>query len=292
MILVTGATGHLGGATVNQLLKKLSSGAFAILARDEAKAKPFADKGIKVKIGDFDDQQSLKEALKGVSKVLLIPSIAPHRLEQNKSVVDAAVANGVSHVLYTGISHKNIAASCVKGLDDHFKTEEYIKQSGIPYTFLRNNLYLDIIPFYAGEKVFETGFYLPAGKGKVPFALRREMGEAAANVLLQSGHENMTYHIAADTLYSYRDVAEALSTVTGKYVPYVEADPDAFTKQLKDAGVDDFINFVISGFNADIKKGYFETATNDLEKLLGRRPVELEEGIAEVFGLQHVDFQS
>lgn len=285
MILVTGATGYLGGAAVDQLLKHLSPQEFAILARDEKKAQSFADKGIKVRIGDFDNQDSLDKAFKDIHKILLIPTIVPHRLEQNKSVTDIAVKNGVKHIVFAGISHKNIDASVVEGLDAHFKTEDYIRESGLTYTFLRNNLYMDTLPFYAGENVFETGFYLPAGNGKVPFALRREMGEAAANVLLQTGHENKTYEIGGNALYSYQDVADVLSEISEKKVIYTPAEPEVFTQQLKDAGVDDFINFVITGFNIDIKNGQFEIITNDLEKLLGRKPVNLKDGMKEVFGL-------
>ncbi len=284
MILVTGATGHLGGAVVEQLLKNLAPNEFAILARDQNKAKHFADKGVEVRIADFDNKDSLDKAFKGISKVLLIPTIVPNRLEQNKLVTDMAVKNGVKHIVYPGISHKNINESAVEGLDAHFKTEDYIRGSGLIYTFLRNNLYMDTLPLYAGENVFEKGFYLPAGNGKVPFVLRREMGEAAANVLLEDGHENKTYDIAGNVLYSYQDVADALSKISGKRVSYTAAEPETFAQQLKESGVDDFIIFIVTGFNIDIKNGQFEIVTNDLEKLLGREPVGLEKGIKEVFG--------
>ncbi len=285
MILVTGATGHLGRAAAEQLLKRLAPNEFAIFARDEKKARPYSDKGVEVRFGDYDDQDSLDKALVGISKVLLIPTIMPHRLEQNIRLTDTAVKCGVKHIVYTGISHRNIEASAVNGLDDHFKTEDYIRKSGLSYTFLRNNLYMDIIPFYAGEKVFENGFWLPAGNGKVPFALRREMGEAAANVLLQNGHENKTYDIAGNELYSYYDVAAALSGVSNKKITYTEADRQAFFQQLSEAGVEDFITAVVTGFNDDIKSGYFEIISKDLEILLGRKPTTLVQGISEVFGL-------
>lgn len=286
MILITGATGHLGGAAAEQLLKYISTSKFAILARDEKKSRHFSERGFNVRLGDFDDQTSLESALKGISKLFLIPTIVPHRLEQNKRVMDQALEQGVKHIIYAGISHKNIEASEVEGLDDHFKTEDYIRNSGLTYTFLRNNLYMDVLPFYAGPNVFENGFYLPAGNGKVPFALRREMGEAAANVLAQEGHENKTYEIAGSELYSYSDVANTLSKLTGRQVGYNAADPEAFRRQLMAAGVDDFIVFVMTGFNLDIRNGQFETVTHDLKKLLGREPVGLEQGIVEVFGIK------
>lgn len=285
MILLTGVTGHLGKAALEQMLKHLSPSEFAILARDEQKVKTFADKGIEVRLGDFDNKESLDKAFKGISKLLLIPSIAPHRLEQNKNVIDAAGKNGVNHIIYTGVSFKNIEQSETPGLDAHFKTEEYIRESGMKYTFLRNTLYTDGLPMFAGDKVFETGIYLPAGNGKVPYALRREMGEAAANVLLQEGHENKVYEITGSEMYSYFDVADVLASLSGKMVKYTPAEPALFGKQLKAAGVDDFIIFILTGFNLDIRNEQYEIITNDLEKLLGRKPAGLEEGLLEVFDL-------
>lgn len=285
MILVTGATGHLGGATVEHLLKHLAPHEFAILARDENKAKSFAQKGIEVRLGDFDDINSLERALSGITKILLIPTIVPHRLEQNKRVVDSAVKNKVKHILYTGISFKNINETATAGLEAHFETEDYIMASGLSYTFLRNNLYMEALPFYGGAKLYEQGFYLPAGKGKVPFALRREMGEAAATVLLQEGHENKIYEIAASELYTYDDVANALSKLVDKTITYTDADPETFKRILVENGLDEFMISILTGFNVDIKNGHFETLTYDLEKLIGRKPIGLEKGLAEVFEL-------
>lgn len=285
MILITGATGHLGGAAAEHLLNHLSSDAFVVFARDPQKAKKYSDLGVEVRIGDFDDKDSLDKAMIGISKILLIPTIVPHRLEQNKRVIDAAVKNHVKHIVYTGISSKDIASSVVNGLDTHFKTEAYIRESGLVYTFLRNNLYMEALPLYGGEQVFENGFRLPAGNGKVPFALRREMGEAAANVLMQDSHGNQTYEIAGDTLYSYDDVAYALSRISGKTVTYTPVNDNSFCQLMKSAGVDEFTAYIVTAFNLDIKNGQFETVTHDLQRLLGRKPVGLEAGISEVFGI-------
>jgi NAD(P)H dehydrogenase (quinone) len=285
MILVTGATGQLGGAAVGQLLKTTAPDELAVLARDGKKAQHYIDKGVNVRIGDFDDEESLEQAMKGISKLLLIPTIAPHRLEQHKKVIDAALKNGVKHVIYPGVSFKNIETSATAGLDAHFKTEDYIRNSGLTYTFLRNTLYMEAIAHFGGERLFESGFFLPAGNGKVPFALRREMGEAAANVLLQEGHENKTYDITGHELYGFAEVADELAKLTGKSVSYTSADPAVFAEKLKSAGVDEFFAFVVTGFNLDIRNRQFEIVTNDLERLLGRKPVGLKEGLTEVFGL-------
>jgi NAD(P)H dehydrogenase (quinone) len=154
MILVTGATGHLGSAIVNQLVKETPSNSIAILAREAEKAADFKNKGIEVRIGDFDTPAALNEALKGVNKIVLISGTDPvHRFQQHKNVVDAAKKNGVKRIVYTSVTMEDFATSDNQFLmQSHFQTEEYIKESGLSYTFFRNNLYADTILMFAGER--------------------------------------------------------------------------------------------------------------------------------------------
>src|SRR5690606_36484397 len=104
MILVTGATGQLGAATVDHLLKHTEANDIVALTRDENKASALKEKGVEVRIGDFDDTDSLHKAMKGIDKVLLISTVDPSRFQQHKNVVDAAKSAGVKHIVYTGIS--------------------------------------------------------------------------------------------------------------------------------------------------------------------------------------------
>ena len=286
MILVTGATGHLGKATIDHLLKSTSASNIVALARDEAKATPLRELGVKIALGTYDDTAALERAMQGVEKVLLISGLDPNRLEQHKNVVDAAKKAGVAHIAYTGIPMKDMEISALKQMmESHFQTEDYIKASGMTYTFLRNTLYTDDIPMFVGEKVLETGIHLPAGSGKVPYALRREMGEAAANILLQSEHENQVYDITGTELYSFQDVARELSQLSGKAVTYTDSDADTLAEQLKVAGVPEMLIMLALGFSADIKNHQFEELSQDLEQLLGRKPASLSIGLKELYQL-------
>ncbi|MDG3581075.1 SDR family oxidoreductase [Galbibacter pacificus] len=286
MILVTGATGHLGSAVISHLQKNISVDSFIALARSEEKAQSLKAKGIQVRIADFDDIASIEKAFEGIEKLLLISTIDHNRAEQQKAVVDEAKKAGIKHIAYTGVSLKDVNKSATKKLmESHFQTEGHIKKSGLSYTFLRNSLYTDVIPMHVGEHVFETGIFLPAGNGKLPYALRREMGEAAANVLLQDGHENKTYEIAGSELYSYTDVAKALSEISGKEVNYTNANLKEFTQKLKQNGVNEFMVSIIAGFSTDIKNHQYEIVTKDLEKLIGRKPKALAEALREVYNL-------
>jgi len=284
-ILITGATGHLGTAVVNQLLRSTNANNIVAFARDENKAKSLKEKGVDVRLGTFDHKAALSKALQRIEKVLLISTGDPNRFQQHKNVVDAAKMTGVKFIAYTSASLKDLNSAVAKPLlESHFQTEDYIKASGLTHAFLRNNIYADTVPIYVGEKVFETGIFLPAGIGKVPFALRREMGEGTANLLLQSEqHQSKTYDITNTQLYSFEDVAKVLSELSGKIISYTNADLDEFTKMLKEHNVPEKNIFIATAFVTDFKNHQYEKATNDLEKLLGRKPATLNEALKEIY---------
>lgn len=286
MILVTGATGNLGTTVVDQLLKITNTANFLALVRSEEKAVSLKSKGVHIRFGDFNDAASLETAFAGIEKLLLISTMEMNRLAQHKNVVDAAVKAGVKHIIYTGLAIKDIQTSGVKDLMiSHFQTEDYIKESGLTYTLLRNSLYADALPQIAGKDIIERGIFLPGGDGKVPYALRREMGEATANLLLQQGHENKTYNITGSRAYSYQDIADGLSKISGKQIPYVDADAVTFPTILKEAGVPEFPIYLLSGTVADIKAHQYEIESNALENLLGRPTASLSAFLKEVYQL-------
>ncbi|MFC6053459.1 NAD(P)-dependent oxidoreductase [Acinetobacter sp. Ac_877] len=284
MILVTGATGQLGSSVISQLSKTTSKDQFSIFARDETKASKYKEQGIEVRIGDFDQISSLGYAFKGVTKLLLISTMDFNRLEQHKNVIDAAKMAGVKHIIYTGLAIQNIETSNVKDLmQSHFDTEKYIQASGLDFTFVRNTMYTDAIPLIVGEKVFEQGVYLPGGDGKVPYALRREMGEAIANLLVQENHENKTYNITGDVAYSYADIAQTLSQISNKNINYINADEAQFEQLLKDIQLPEFLIYLTKGTVIDIKQHQYEINSSDLKTLLGRSPLDLKSALKELY---------
>ena len=286
MILITGATGNLGEHVVNQLLKTTSLNEFAIFARNEEKAKKFTAQGIQVRLGDFNHPSTLTSAFKGIEKLLLISTMEMNRFEQHKNVIDAAKSAGVKHIYYTGLAIQNINTSNVQRLmQSHFDTEDYILQSGLTFTFLRNTMYTDAIPLIVGEQVFQNGILLPGGEGKVPYALRREMGEAIANLVVQNNHENVIYNITGEHSYSYDDIAQVLSEISHKQVNYIDADEAVFEQLLKDINMPDFMIYLTKGTVLDIKQHQYEVTTPTLSTLLGRSPLDLKSALKEIYQL-------
>lgn len=287
MILITGATGNLGISVIDQLLKITDTNRFVALARNEEKASLLKERGVLVRIADFNNASTLEAALEGVTKLLLISTMDMNRLDQHKNVVDAAIKSGVEHIVYTGLAIKDINTSGVKDLMiSHFQTEDYIKKSGLTYTFLRNTMYADAIPQIVGHDVVEGGIFLPGGDGKVPYALRREMGEAAANLLLQEGHENKIYNITGSKAYSYEDIAKELSLILDKTIRYIDADVKTFTQILKQSGIPEFALYLLAETVYDIKQHQYEIDSNIMEKLLGRPTASLSQFLKEVYDIK------
>lgn len=286
MILVTGATGHLGSAVIQQLLTRLPARQIAALARDEGKASGLRGKGVDVRLGRYDDVASLDAAMRGIEKLLLISgSDQGDPLQDHKNVVDCAKKAGVGCIAYTSRSLKNRDGLANELMKRHFQTEDYIKESGLTHVFFRNALYMDTVPLFVGEKVFDTGINLPAGDGKVAFALRRELGEAAANVLAQSVTGDKVYRLTGHEAWSFGDVAQTLTELSGKDVRYTPVETSAFKAQMKERGVPEPQIEKVAAFQADVKNGQEEEVTPELEELLGRRPTSLREGLKMLFHL-------
>ena len=259
MILVTGATGQLGGAVIDFLLKKVQPGEIAALARNPEKAKPIADRGVDVRVGNYDDPASLERAFAGIHRLLFISSSEIGiRDTQHANVVTAARKTGVGHILYTSFTRTTDEESSPLHMlaATHILTEKLIKESGLTYTFLRNSLYSDALPLFLGDKVVETGtVYFPGGEGKSPFASRMDMAEATANVLTSDGHENQAYPFTNSDAYSFGDIAGMLSEITGKTINYVSPSPEEYKEQMSKVGVPEPVIGLAIGLGLAMQQG-------------------------------------
>lgn len=288
MILIGGATGLLGKAVVSQMLARGAKGRFAVLARDAVKAKPYADQGIEVRIADFDTAESLPAAFDGIDRFLFISTMSQNRGPQQLGVVEAAARAGIRHIVYTGLAVRDIGSSAVRDLmGSHFETEQKIRNSGMEWTFLRNSMYAEAIPLILGPGALQNGIFLPGGTGRVPYALRAEMGEAAANLLLQDGHAGRTYEITGGSGAGYADIAAALTRLTGKDIKYQDISAESLRETLHATGMPDFMVWLTLGTLRDIRAGQYDLPSRDLEALLGRAPAGLDEMLRQVFDLRH-----
>lgn len=287
MILVTGATGNLGKATINSLLNKGTDAKdITVLIRDENKGTALKSKGIHVKIGDYQDSESLRSAFQDVDKLLLISSSSDivHRFNQHKNVIDAAKEADVSHIIYTGFDMKDLQkSSMAEDVLYHAHTNAYLKQVAIPYTLMNNTLYADMIPVICGKNILEKGISIPAGSGKVPFLPITEIAEALAAVLTTPGHKNKEYVIAAETAFSFANIADIISEITGTTIGYNQTEAMLYVTQLIELGVSKNDAEYLARFAEAIARGEFDTNKSDVKQILGRDTTSLPDFLRNIY---------
>ncbi|MCC9625766.1 SDR family oxidoreductase [Thalassospira sp. MA62] len=282
-ILITGATGQLGSLVVQHLMPRIPATSIAVSVRDPNKAAPLAKAGIDVRHGDFNDLAIMTLAFKGIDTALIISGVDDNktRIAQHRTAVDAAKAAGVKHIVYTSIIDPDPKADFTYSAI-HADTENYIRQSGLKYTFLRNSFYADSL--LAGvPHALETGdFAAPAGDGRITYIPREELAVAAAVVLANpSEHENAIYNLTGNAAISHSEIASYIADTTGKDIKFVDIPDDVNVGILKGIGLPGHLIEALSGLYVAGKKGTYATVSNDFAKLVGRAPQSVKDFIAE-----------
>jgi NAD(P)H dehydrogenase (quinone) len=280
-LLVTGATGKLGTKVVEALLKTVPANQLAVSVRNPEKAEGYRTRGVEVRQGDFDRPETLDSAFAGIDRLLLISADGDNdtRIRQHSNAVAAAERAGVKFIAYTSIANAMESTNFLA--PTHRATEEAIIKTGIPYSFLRNNWYLENESSSIQGVLAGAPWVTSAGKGRVGWALQQDYAEAAATVLSGNGHENTTYELSGKLL-TQEEIATALGSVINKEVPVQQVDDATYADIMKGAGVPDFLIPFLVGIQKDIREGTLEIESNDFEKLLGRPATPISEGLNQI----------
>lgn len=286
-ILITGATGQLGKVVVNELLQKINAGEITILVRDPKKAEELKTKGVNVLKGDYTDYGSLVTAFKGIDKLYFVSSSDKiNRFAQHENVVKAAVEAKIGHIFYTSAHRKSEDETSPLAGDAHWQTDNLIKKSGLTYTILKHALYTELLPLFIGSKVLETGtISLSAGNGRSSFASRTDLAAAGELVLTTEGHQNKEYLLGSEVSYSFGDMAEMLTELSGKPVQYISPAVAIFSEQLKSAGLPDKVIHGVTTFCKAVVQGEFDFPSTELEIILGRKPQSVKEFLKTAYRL-------
>jgi NAD(P)H dehydrogenase (quinone) len=269
-IAVTGVTGYIGGHVAALLA---AAGIPQVLVvRDPAKAPALPD--TTVARAAFEDREAVRQALEGATEVLMVSAAeAPDRRSHHRTFVDAAAEAGIGHLVY--ISFYGAAPDATFTLArDHWATEQHIRATGIPFTFLRDNLYADFLPAMAGADGVIRG---PAGDGSAALVARDDIAEAAAAVL-QNAHEHVgtTYELTGPRSLTLHEAARIVSETTGKEVTYhPETIEEAYRSRATYHAPRWQVDAWVSTYTA-IANGDLERVTDDVPRLTGHPATTLE----------------
>lgn len=272
MIGVTAATGHLGSLAVDKLLERVPADEVVAIVRDPEKAKSLP---VAARIASYDDAEAWPAALQDVDRLLLVSgSEVGKRLEQHTTVVQAAAAAGIAQLVYT--SSPRVEGSTLLVVPEHAATEDLIRDSGVPFTLLRNNWYHEnYAP--AIEQARETGKIANAigTEVRIPSAARADLAEAAAIVLTTDGHLGKTYELTGATAWTMTDLAAVAADITGRPVVYETLTLEQQAAVLAESGMPAEFAHAIAGMDLSIGAGDLGEPHDDLARLLGREPTTL-----------------
>src|ERR671920_2416189 len=218
-ILVTGATGNVASAVLGNL--GTTDANLRALAHDEAKAQSIKDRGVEAVVGDFLEPETLVPALEGVDTVLLITPIHPEQVTQASNVIKAAKDSGNDPRIVRLSVHQASHEAPASNSRQHAQIEDELISSGLPYTLLRPTTFMQNTLAAARTVASEGKIYQPFKDGKLGMIDAHDIGEVAAKVLTEEGHEGKVYILTGPAAISFYDVANALSEVLGKEVSHV-----------------------------------------------------------------------
>jgi len=280
-ILVTGATGNVGSQVVQQLIAAGINPRVAV--RSVKKADALKQAGAELVEMDLDKPETVQPAFEGVDKVFLVSPFVPNMVELAAILVEAAKkANLKQIVRLSALAQPGITLS-----KWHGEVEKMIEDSGIPFTFLRPNGFMQNFTNSMADTIkTQNAFYMPVGDGKVSLVDTRDIAAVAVAALTNTGHEGKAYVITGPEALSNQQVASILSQVLGRTINYVDVPEDAARQGMQSAGMPDLLVNALLELYASYKAGQASTVSPAVEQVTGKTPISFEQfarDYAEVF---------
>ncbi|MDQ2739817.1 MAG: NAD(P)H-binding protein [Actinomycetota bacterium] len=274
-IAITGASGALGRAAAELVLQTVDPRKVVLMSRRPELLADLAARGAQVRRVDFTEPSTLETAFAGVDRLLLISTDAVgSRLRPQRAAIAAAARAGVRHVIYTSVPEP-VSDNPARVVADHAGTEQTLRDSGMQWTFLRNNLYAHMqVPGI--EHAATSGRLVSnGGEGATAYVTREDCAAAAAAVLTQEGHEGMTYDITGPKAISGDDLAALARRFGACEVELVGVDDAEFSAGLVRAGFPAEVAALVTSFGASTREGYLATVSTAVADLTGRKPTPL-----------------
>jgi (4-alkanoyl-5-oxo-2,5-dihydrofuran-3-yl)methyl phosphate reductase len=270
VILVTGATGHVGRELVEQLLA--AGVKVRVLTRDKQKAERFRGR-TEVAVGDLEKPETVVAAMKGVAQLFLMS--ASHGPEQTANAVDAAKKNGVRRVVNLSSIGASLSPMPEMGRW-HFVREQLIKDSGLAWTFLRPGMFMSNALQWAATIKAEGNVYHPTGAGKYAPIDSADVAAVAAQALLRPGHEGKVYELTGVELLSAPEQVGILSAVLQRPIEYVDVSPDDSAEKMRRAGAPRSLVAATKELMRLVRSGSADLVTQTVEGVTGSAPKSFE----------------
>lgn len=272
MIIITGATGALNGATVEHLLKLVPAERIGVSVRDIGKAQHLADRGVRVRRGSYEDPAALLDSFEGAEQVLLVSSNDPGADGAGllRVGIEAAVAAGASRILYTSHQHTGLDSPFLPARH-HAATEVLLADSGASWTALRNGFYAHSLDWLLGPWR-ETGIIAAPADGPVSWTARGDEAEAAAVIMAGERPFDGPVTLTADAAVTFDDIAGIASDLTGRQIRRAVVDDDTWVAEQVAHGTPESMARLLLPFFQAAREGRFAAVDPLLGDLLGRRP--------------------
>jgi uncharacterized protein YbjT (DUF2867 family) len=288
VIVVTGANGKLGQLIVEKLLSKVNAEQIGVSVRDPEKATHLAERGVRVRQGDFAEPCGLSHAFEAASQLLLISSNARafggDTLAQHRAVIDAARTVGVQRIVYT--SHMGSSpSSAFPPMWDHAATETMLQESGVPWIALRNGFYANSAIGYMGRE-WQEGLIEAPIDGKVSWTAHNDLAEAAVEVLLTENYtQGPTAPLTASEALDLADLAAIASELLDRPVRRKTLEAEELRKRLSQSGMSSQIDIILGLYEAS-RLGEFATVDHTLAQLLHRPPISVRQVLMDAIAAQ------
>ena len=272
MIIVTGATGALNGATVEHLLKLVPADQIGMSVRDTAKARHLADRGVRVRRGSYEDPAALLDSFEGADQVLLVSSNDPGAdgVALLRVGIQTAVAAGARRILYTSHQHTGLDSPFFPARH-HAATEALLADSGVAWTSLRNGFYAHSLDWLLGPWR-ETGVIATPADGPVSWTERADEAEAAAVILAAQPPFDGPVTLTASAAVTFDEIAGIASELTGRDIRRVVVDDEKWVAEQAAHGTPEPMARFMLGFYQAAREGRFAGVDPLLGDLLGRQP--------------------
>ena len=271
MILVTGATGTVGGHLVDQLSRH--GAPVRALVRSQERADVLRGYDCEIAVGSYDDPQSLHRALGGVTKLFLLSPPSEQMAAQELAVLTAVRAgHGDVHVVKLAAAGVDGEVAGARLLEQHRTVVDALVEHGQPHTVLAPNSFMQNFLLWAGSVQEQGAFYAPAGEGAVSHVDARDVAAVAAHVLTSDGHDGATYTVTGPRALTYAEVAEHFSTALGKTVSYIDVPPEGARAAMVDAGLSPWLADGLVELNARYRAGGASVVTDEVQKATGHQP--------------------